>query len=103
VNYDNSLVVTITVTCNLWAPFSGDHLFTCGAIYLPPQSSKTDGNKSADLKPMSDRWPKESFPRVFLCKSLCWKKVLMMHTALLQQDSSVVIYISITRANHTLT
>jgi len=37
VNYDNSLVVTITVTCNLWAPSSGDHLFTCGAIYLPPQ------------------------------------------------------------------
>jgi len=37
VNYDNSLVVTITVTCNLWAPSSDDHLFTCGAIYLPPQ------------------------------------------------------------------
>jgi len=36
VNYDNSLVVTITVTYNLWAPSSGDHLFTCGAIYLPP-------------------------------------------------------------------
>jgi len=29
-------VVTITVTCDLWAPSSGDHLFTCGAIYLPP-------------------------------------------------------------------
>jgi len=37
VNYDNSLVVTITVTCNLWAPSSGDNLFTCGAIYRPPQ------------------------------------------------------------------
>jgi len=37
VNYGNSLVVTITVTCNLWAPSSGDHLFTCGAIYLPLQ------------------------------------------------------------------
>jgi len=37
VNYDNSLVVTITVTCNLWVPSSRDHLFTCGAIYLPPQ------------------------------------------------------------------
>jgi len=36
VNYDNPLVVTITVTCNLWALSSGDHLFTCGAIYLPP-------------------------------------------------------------------
>jgi len=36
VNYDNSLVVTITVTCNLWEPSSGDNLFSCGAIYLPP-------------------------------------------------------------------
>jgi len=25
VNYDNSLLVTITVTCYSWAPFSGDH------------------------------------------------------------------------------
>jgi len=33
VNYDNSLVVTITVTCYSWAPSSGDPLFTCGAIY----------------------------------------------------------------------
>jgi len=37
VNYDNSLVVTITVTCYSWAPSRGDHLFTCGAIYRPPQ------------------------------------------------------------------
>ena len=29
-------MVTITVTCNLWTPSSGDNLFTCGAIYLPP-------------------------------------------------------------------
>jgi len=35
-NYDNSLVVTITVTCYSWAPSSGDHLFTYGAIYRPP-------------------------------------------------------------------
>jgi len=38
VNYDNSLVMTITVTCNLLAPSSGDPLFACGAIYLPPHS-----------------------------------------------------------------
>jgi len=37
VNYDNSLVVTFTVTCYSWAPSSGDHLFTCGAIYRQPQ------------------------------------------------------------------
>jgi len=36
VNYNNSLVVTITVTCYSWAPSSGDHLFTCGAIYRQP-------------------------------------------------------------------
>jgi len=37
VNYDNSLVVTITVTRYLWAQSSGDHLCTCGAIFRPPQ------------------------------------------------------------------
>jgi len=36
-NYDLSLMVTITVTCYLWAPSSGDHSFTCGAISRPPQ------------------------------------------------------------------
>jgi len=29
--------VTITVTCYSWAPSSGDHLFTCGTIFWPPQ------------------------------------------------------------------
>jgi len=29
VNYDNSLVVTIKVTCDLWAPSTGDHFFIC--------------------------------------------------------------------------
>jgi len=33
---DNSLVVAITVTYYSWAPSSGDHLFTCGAIFWPP-------------------------------------------------------------------
>jgi len=36
VNYDNSLVVTITVAYYLWAPSSSGHLFTCGAISRPP-------------------------------------------------------------------
>jgi len=39
VNYDNSFVVTITVTCYSWAPSSGDPLFTCGAIFWPPHIS----------------------------------------------------------------
>ena len=30
-------MVTITVTCYSWAPSSGDHLFTCGAIFWSPQ------------------------------------------------------------------
>jgi len=37
VNYDNSLVATVTVTCYLWAPSTGDHIFACGAISRPPQ------------------------------------------------------------------
>jgi len=37
VNYDNLLVVTITVTCYSWAPSSGDDLFSCGATSRPPQ------------------------------------------------------------------
>jgi len=36
VNYGNSFVVTITVTCYLWGPSSGDHFVTCGAISRPP-------------------------------------------------------------------
>jgi len=42
VKYDNSLVVTITVTCYSWASSSGDQLFTCGAIYLPPHGQQVD-------------------------------------------------------------
>jgi len=44
VNYDNSLVVTITVTCCIWAPSSGDHLFACGAISRPPHPGVTRRN-----------------------------------------------------------
>jgi len=37
VNFDLSLVVTITVTCYLQAPSTGDYLITCCAISRPPQ------------------------------------------------------------------
>jgi len=37
VNYDDSLVVTITVTCYLWAPFAGGHLFTCVHVVFGSQ------------------------------------------------------------------
>jgi len=43
VNNDNSLAVTITVTCYLWKPSSGEHLFTCGAISRPPHNLQTPG------------------------------------------------------------
>jgi len=38
VNYDYSLVVTITVTSDSWTPSSGDHLFACG-VHLPAATS----------------------------------------------------------------
>jgi len=44
VNYDNSLAVTITVTCYSWASSSGDHSFTCGAIYRPPHHKEDKGS-----------------------------------------------------------
>jgi len=39
VNYDNSLVVAITVTCYSWAPSTDDHLFTCGTIFRQPHGT----------------------------------------------------------------
>ena len=32
----STALVTITLTCYLWAPSTGDHLFTCGAFSRPP-------------------------------------------------------------------
>jgi len=37
VNYDDTLVVTSSVTCYLWSPSTGDHFFICGANFRPPQ------------------------------------------------------------------
>ena len=37
-DYDNPLVVTVTVTCYSWSPSSGDHLFAYGPIFWPPQT-----------------------------------------------------------------
>jgi len=56
-DYDNSLVVTITVTCDLWAPSTGDHLFTCGAIFRPPHYTRSIESESSD-------W--DNFVRYFL-------------------------------------
>jgi len=45
VNYDNSLVVTITVTCNLWAPSSGDHY-----LHVAPSPGRHITSLSINLK-----------------------------------------------------
>jgi len=65
VNYDNSLVVTITVTCYSWAPSSGDHLFTCGAIYRPPQLETLFNKKShlqCKIHPQNKKATPQSWP-----------------------------------------
>jgi len=49
VNYDNSLVVTITVTCYSRAPSSGDPLFSSGTIYRPPQQPKPTGVYTSNI------------------------------------------------------
>jgi len=36
VKYYKSVVVTITVTCYLWAPSNGDHFLACGGFSKPP-------------------------------------------------------------------
>jgi len=69
VNYDNSLVVTIIVTRCLWAPSSGDHLFTCGAIYRPPHFS-VEGNASNFLLYSSQKDPKN-----FKCFFAIWTNI----------------------------
>jgi len=33
--------VTIAMTCYSWTPSSGDHLFTCAAIFWPPHTLPT--------------------------------------------------------------
>jgi len=52
VNYDNSLVVPITVTRYLWAPSSSDHLFTCGAISRPPHRPTSSGMHTTVWEPL---------------------------------------------------
>jgi len=68
-----------------WSVDSFAHLFT--------RMSNTDLNKATEttLKSMSDGWPNEFLYYVYLCKSLCWKTVLMMHSALLQHNYSNAI------------
>jgi len=48
---------------------------------------------------MSDSWCEESLHQIYLCTFLSWKKAFMMHCALLQLESSVIINVSITLPN----
>jgi len=56
VNYDISLVLTITVTCYLRAPSSGDHLFTRVAISRPPQRWGEIKAKKKGSNPKQKNW-----------------------------------------------
>jgi len=89
VNYDNSLVVTITVTCNLWAPSSGDHSFAGGAIYQPPQRSCSRSKWLDEVhRYMLQQWSStvlkqrlcKSFRRyLYFCFSLCYHRFISKH------------------------
>jgi len=63
-----------------WSVDSYAHLLT--------RTSNTEWSKSAETmqKSMSGHWPKESLHQVYLCISLCWKKVFMMHSPLLHHS-----------------
>jgi len=59
--------------------------------FVGPSSSKRYG-KLQEQKSMNDRWHND---QVYLCKFLCWKKVFMMHSALLQNSCSRSILLSL--------
>jgi len=50
-------VVTITVTCYLWAPSGGDYLFTCGAIFPPSQLLRREEIPSKLVRPCFQNAP----------------------------------------------
>ena len=56
-------------------------LFVDISAPLFTRTSNTERNKS-----MCDRWPKKSLHQECFCISLCWKKVFMIHSVLLQQS-----------------
>ena len=47
---------------------------------------------------MSDLWPNESLHQVYLCKHMCWKKVLILHGSLLQLSCGRSLPLSFTSA-----
>ena len=50
-------------------------------------------------KPMSGQWPKEPLHQVYLSTSLCWKKVFMMNSTLLEHSCSGSLLLSLTSAS----
>jgi len=68
-------------------------------LHLLTRTSNTEWNKSVETMQlsMSDHWPKESPHHLYLCTYLRWKKVFMMHSALLLHSYSRSLPLSLTR------
>jgi len=69
VNYDNSLVVTIAVTCYSWAPSSGVHLLACRAIFRPPHSLSYKTSNSLVLRNLHIYLPAKQVKTFAFCHS----------------------------------
>ena len=48
---------------------------------------------------MSDRWRNECLHQMYFCRSLSWKKVFIMHSALLKHSCSMSLLLSLTSAS----
>ena len=67
---------------------------------LLARTSNTGGNTWPEtmLKSTSDGWTNESLHQVHLCEPLCWKKVFINHSALLQHSCSTNLPLSFSSA-----
>jgi len=67
-----------------FGPPGGDR--STSSAHLSTRTSNTDWNTSAEnmQKSINDHWPNQSLHQVYLRKSLYWKKLFMIHSALLQ-------------------
>jgi len=79
--------VTITVTCYSWTPSSGDHLFTCGAIFWSPHYRLAlihftcSWNLQSELKVTHENAP-TALPR--------YKNVIFRHHYVMQKTDVVL-------------
>ena len=68
-------------------------------ILCPVQQERLTLIGTSQLKLTSHRWPKETLHQVYLCKSLCWKKVFMVCSVLSQHSCSRSLPLSFTSAS----